>query len=183
MYWMVPYTRKVRNRWISRSRKYWAGQKVRLGLSVTSYGKTWMNFSANPVQDKVKAHSTTRVPRLPKLQTKARSHWPELPQPAGLCLPSQSPLTVISGKSPNTFVPLPSRWSIDGLTALEGDTGHLTLSNTPPPGMPPCWTQKLPRGHPEPCWCSCLGLGCGRLWSLSDAAGLDLMNPSFSCPY
>ena len=120
MYWMVPYTRKVRNRWISRSRKYWAGQKVRLGLSVTSYGKTWMNFSANPVQDKVKAHSTTRVPRLPKLQTKARSHWPELPQPAGLCLPSQSPLTVISGKSPNTFVPLPSRWSIDGSQPLKG---------------------------------------------------------------
>lgn len=29
--------------------KYWAGQKVTLGFSVTSYGKTQMNFLANPI--------------------------------------------------------------------------------------------------------------------------------------
>lgn len=72
------------------------------------------------------------------------------------------------------------RW----LIALEGDNGHLTLSKPLPPGMPPCWTQKLPpEATLRTAGCSCLGLGCGRLWSLSSAAGLDLMNPSFSCPY
>ena len=30
--------------------KYWAGQKVRSGSSVTSYRKTWTNFLANPVE-------------------------------------------------------------------------------------------------------------------------------------
>ena len=29
--------------------KYWVGQKVHLGFSVTSYGKTRTNFLANPV--------------------------------------------------------------------------------------------------------------------------------------
>ena len=30
---------------------YWIGQKVCSGFSVSFYGKTWMNFGANPILD------------------------------------------------------------------------------------------------------------------------------------
>ena len=52
---------------------YWVGQKVRLGLSIGAYGKTWKNFLTNPIV------STYSPPKLSveasSLQTQESSPW------------------------------------------------------------------------------------------------------------
>ena len=41
--------KEKRKRRDGQKRLYWVGQKVHLGLSVTSYGKIWTDFLANPI--------------------------------------------------------------------------------------------------------------------------------------